>query len=68
MDYYSSEDSYYSSDEIGPRRKALILGIIGSVEPHHQRKHHRADPTWQEGHTKGPHGDAFDMRQALISK
>lgn len=56
------DDESPDNQEAVPKRKALVLGIIGSVEPHDQRK----DPPTTEGAAKGPHGDARDMRQALI--
>ena len=53
---------------LGPRRKALILGIAGSGKSHRQRTKPQATSTRKEGHTKGVHSDAIDMRQALIGR
>ena len=48
---------HHNNQEVLPKKKALVLGIIGSVVPHDQR---------EEGATISAHTDARDVRQVLI--
>ena len=48
---------HHNNQDVLPKKKALVLGITGSVEPHDQRK---------KGATIGAHIDARDVRQVLI--
>ena len=48
---------HHNNQEVPPKKKALVLGIVGSVVPHDQR---------EKGATISAHSDARDVRQVLI--
>ena len=48
---------HHNNQEVPPKKKALVLGIVGSVVPHDQR---------EKEATISAHSDARDVRQVLI--
>ena len=65
------EEALIGSAQVLPKRKALLLGVMGSGIPQQRREGEQSnvagEPT-KEGIIKGPRYDVIDMRQALIGE